>query len=45
MGSVYTPSDIHEIKVTMDRLKSQMQTVNTNLSAISKGINRIKVDE
>ena len=45
MGSVYTPSDIHEIKVTMDKLKSQMQTVNTNLSAISKGINRIKDDE
>lgn len=29
----------------MDGLKSQMQTVNKNLSTISKGINRIKDDE
>ena len=44
-GTVYTHSDIHEIKMTMDKLERQMRIVNKNLSAISRGIGSINKDE
>ncbi|WP_308623430.1 hypothetical protein [uncultured Enorma sp.] len=44
-GTVYTHSDTHEIKMTMDKLERQMRIVNKNLSAISRGIGSINKDE